>query len=399
MQKTVCIVTAKPGFEKLLNDNGFGYTRLRKEYRENPNEGINNSSLKNALEGKNVSKVFAEKLSNYTNIPLQDLFEIQTKELPMAYNTKKKYTAFLSKMLAFAKKKNYIKINYFTKDYVDMFKNEQPNIDKKCMNFEEFKKYVDFLSKNDFENKSIIVANLILAETGMRREELLGLTWNNINLEKKSIKIENTVTYSNNTGLDINMNKTKNRTSNRTLDISEALLNKLKEYKEWQNKKIELNINEKVDSENDWVFKNLTPGEKFGNIVFPNTINDWVALVTEEAGIGHYTPHNIRHTYISYLVDTKKLSFAEISKIAGHSSIITTLSIYTHLLHNLDDTVDEVSLLNKLMNEESEKSILKKDNDLEAELKKIKELREQGLITSEVYEKKQLEIIDKMMNN
>ncbi len=51
------------------------------------------------------------------------------------------------------------------------------------------------------------------------------------------------------------------------------------------------------------------------------------------------------------------------------------------------------------MNEKSEKSILKKDNDLEAELKKIKELREQGLITSEVYEKKQLEIIGKMMNN
>lgn len=69
--------------------------------------------------------------------------------------------------------------------------------------------------------------------TGVRREELLGLKWKNIDFDNSKITIENTVTYVSSYGIIENEFQIKTFSSNRTLSISSELLRVLKEYKNW----------------------------------------------------------------------------------------------------------------------------------------------------------------------
>ena len=223
---------------------------MRKSYEIIKKHPINHYTLRRALDGKNVSRTFGENLSLIVGVPFDKLFTIEEKYENISYNTKKKYTAFLSKMLSQAVKDGYIAENYSLSKFINGFKDNTPNKDLKCMKFEEFHIYNKKMLE-PYPNFPELIANLILAETGMRKEELCGLKWNAIDMENQFITIKTTVTYINNIGIVINEYKTKNKSSFRTISISNYLITKLKEYKEYQLEQINFEKNIKVDTSKD----------------------------------------------------------------------------------------------------------------------------------------------------
>ena len=104
--------------------------------------------------------------------------------------------------------------------------------DKKSDNFlnpDELKVFLTFAKDNESITNYTLL--LILAHTGMRRGEMLGLQWNNIDFEQKTISIESTRDFH-------GVRKPKIKNSNRTIFVDDALLSQLKVYRAWCKKMI-----------------------------------------------------------------------------------------------------------------------------------------------------------------
>ena len=130
----------KKNFNKLLEEKGFTYRILRREMN------VQFATLRNAMDGKAVSKKWAYEFSDTVNIPFDALFELKTNEYELKYNSKKKFISFLKASLSYAVKKRYLTENYATANYVSSIKNKEPNNRTKCMTEEEYFKVYEYIS-------------------------------------------------------------------------------------------------------------------------------------------------------------------------------------------------------------------------------------------------------------
>ena len=62
----------------------------------------------------------------------------------------------------------------------------------------------------------------------------------------------------------------------------------------------------------------------------PNKVTKRVRALAVEAGVGHWTPHRLRHSCASLLV-AAGVSLEVVSELLGHSSYAITADVYVHL--------------------------------------------------------------------
>lgn len=131
---------------------------------------------------------------------------------------------------------------------------------------------------------------LVLAYTGLRKGEGNGLCWNNIDMENQTITIERT---RDNKG--VRPPKTKN--SYRTIDLDESVIEQLKKYKTWCKKTL-LSFGRHL-KEDDYVFISYQKGKPLSE----NTFNSALDRVIKKIGIKRITPHGLRHTHATVLLN------------------------------------------------------------------------------------------------
>lgn len=190
------------------------------------------------------------------------------------------------------------------------------------------------------------IAAMIMLYAGLRRGELMALTWQDIDLNAHSITICKSVEFSGNTGSTVNA--TKSKSGMRTVYIPDVLVDYLKELPK-TTFLVSCQLDGRTHSETSW--------RRMWNS-YMTTLNKKYAdfgkarKIIEEGQRGKpgpkklpmliptFTPHQLRHTYITmlYLAGVDVLTAKE---QAGHADISTTLGIYTHLdkqhkLRNLD---------------------------------------------------------------
>ncbi len=174
--------------------------------------------------------------------------------------------------------------------------------------FKRFLKYDDkIISKIAFK---------ILFWTGMRRGELLALTYNDIDTVNKTININKTYTKLN--GKDV-VNPPKTPKSKRVISIPDHLAHEIETFKDAL-----------YDyNENDRVFD-------FG---LPYLLRE-MKRICKESGVKKIRIHDLRHSHASLLIE---LGFSPIliSERLGHEKIQTTLDIYSHLYPNKDSLVSK----------------------------------------------------------
>ena len=194
---------------------------------------------------------------------------------------------------------------------------KEKNTDEKFFSFEEAQL---FLSKvKDHELYELFYLTLFF---GLRREEVLGLRWQSVNLKEKRMVINHTVTK----GTTITRaNTTKTAASAREYPLSDdqvSMFQKLKE-KEIANCELFGNCYEK----NDYIFKHVDgtpyypdyPSKAFGKVIKRNT--------DLPQGI---TFHGLRSSCVSILVH-QGMDVKSIQKWVGHADIDTTLRIYAQV--------------------------------------------------------------------
>lgn len=190
-----------------------------------------------------------------------------------------------------------------------------------CYSPEEVEKLIEILQNEPIKYQSII---MLASDSGARRGEITGLTWNDIDFNKSTIKINKTTQYV--TGYGVFEKSTKSDTSNRIVYIAPTTIKILKKYKTEQEKQ-KLLLGELWQNTNRF----FTTGN--GSNMHHDTPSKILEIIINKYNLKRITFHGLRHTSISLQISSG-IQSQIVSKRAGHSSVAVTHNIYSHFFED-----------------------------------------------------------------
>lgn len=219
-------------------------------------------------------------------------------------------------------------INKKTKDA--MRRQKIAHVQERCLTYNEAFRLIDSLNKVDLKYQLIV--HFAIAG-GLRRSEILGIKWADVNFEKGTVSICQSSLQIRNVGYvegDL-----KNTSSHRNLYMPETTMKLLKTYKE---------ETAKYSKEKELVFVN-NYGARKGLRLCPGTVTRWFKFLREEIKLPPEVPlHGLRHTSATILI-SQGVNIKSVSSRLGHSRTDTTLDIYSHALYEVDrsatDTIED----------------------------------------------------------
>ena len=227
-------------------------------------------------------------------------------------------------------------LNYASKWYDFNFKNvyekmtnfTNPNERKKEMLFFTYEEFQRFISvEEDIRFKCLYET---LYYCGLRRAEARGLTWADIDLNKKTLSVNKQICslYS---GTHFEFTDPKTKSSIRTIPLPKVLCDDLLLLKEEAKKVYGF-------SEKYFVFGDAFP---IGN----NTMMDHKNMNCTKAGLHQIRLHDFRHSCASLLINNGA-NITIVARYLGHTKIDETLNTYSHLFVNaMDDVINVIDNL------------------------------------------------------
>lgn len=199
----------------------------------------------------------------------------------------------------------------------------------KFLNYREFEQLMNLAaSKLDprFASRFMIV---IAGATGLRFAELLGLTWDRVDLDHGVITVNRTWDY-----MDTKeFAPTKNEQSNRKVPIDKKTVRIMKDFKSAQK---QLFTGLGVKPKFDFVFYNAKEG-----LISNNAVNKKLKELLRQLEIETpLTIHGLRHTHASVLI-YKGINIMAVSKHLGHKNLAVTMETYSHAIKELEEREDE----------------------------------------------------------
>lgn len=181
------------------------------------------------------------------------------------------------------------------------------------------------------QKTDIYIPVIIAIYTGMRRGEVLGLSWENINFEKKYIKVVQELSCTKQ-GLKILPPKTNK--SIRNIAIPDTLIKILKIHKAKQMENKLLLGKEYQNIDMVCTYPN-------GKLFYPKRFSAKFHELLEKNKLPIVRFHDLRHSHASLLV---KLGIQPkvISERLGHSNIGITMDLYSHLYEEADKEVADM---------------------------------------------------------
>ena len=177
----------------------------------------------------------------------------------------------------------------------------------------------------------------LLLSLGLRRGEVCGLRWENIDLERRSIRIDEALVCEAGK-LAISAPKTKR--SRRVLRLPSDSLEVLRLHKAAQEQK---HLENGVQPARDWLFTT-----RHGTAVHPDNVNRSLERLCTVAGVRQVRVHDLRHTYAS-LARRAGVSLEIVSEKLGHHASSFTGDVYRH---TFEDEHEEAALeLSQLFSE------------------------------------------------
>lgn len=168
---------------------------------------------------------------------------------------------------------------------------------------------------------------MLAAFYGLRRSEVVGLKWDAIDFENKTIAIRHTVTVCAEKGrrIEVAADTTKTASSRRTLPLVPAFQTKLAALKEQQEKNRILCGRSYCTDYLGYVLV-----DAMGNRLKLSYISTAFPVLLKRNGLRPIRFHDLRHSCASLLLKNG-VPMKQIQEWLGHSDFSTTANIYAHL--------------------------------------------------------------------
>ena len=163
----------------------------------------------------------------------------------------------------------------------------------------------------------------ILAFTGLRKGELLALRWKDIDFEKSTLSVKQTLATCDKWEIKFQVPKTEK--SLRTISIDSETLQVIKR---WQLKQKEYFLKMGIKPTKDG--EQLLFSSEENKPLYLDYVNHNLKIIIKENNLKRITPHGFRHTHCSLLFESGA-SVKEVQVRLGHTDIKTTMDIYTHV--------------------------------------------------------------------
>ncbi|NNC80211.1 MAG: site-specific integrase [Acidimicrobiales bacterium] len=181
----------------------------------------------------------------------------------------------------------------------------------------------------------LYAAYILLATTGMRRGEVLGLRWRDVDFDGRELAVANTLTTAGKRGVIAGPPKTPR--SRRQIYLDDGTLAVLRERRAAQNAE-RLAAGPDWNSESDYVFTN-----EIGDYKHPDRFSQEFRRHVDAAELPYVRLHDLRHSYATLALKAG-VHPKVVSERLGHATVGITLDLYSHVTPSIArDAADVVA--------------------------------------------------------
>lgn len=195
----------------------------------------------------------------------------------------------------------------------------------------EARRLLELLHGEPIKYRAMITFDLL---SGLRRGELLGLRWCDVDFANQTITIVQTSSYV--SGKGVYTDTPKNKTSARPLKLSQTAFSLLQEYRNWQDTQRNI-CGDCWRDEDGRVFT----GDD-GAPIHPDALTKWFSKFIKLNNFPKVSIHSLRHTYASLMI-ADGTPLVVVSRRLGHAQVSTTANIYSHVIASADEKAAQIS--------------------------------------------------------
>ncbi|WP_457789710.1 tyrosine-type recombinase/integrase [Anaeromassilibacillus sp. SJQ-5] len=172
----------------------------------------------------------------------------------------------------------------------------------------------------------------LLLFTGLRKGELLGLEWQDIDFDRGLMQVLRSSQYIPKVG--IITKAPKNKKSQRAIKMPNSVVDMLREYRVWQ-------AEQRLLAGDRWEDCGRLFTTWDGHPMHPDTLPRWFDKFLKRRGLPDINIHGLRHTCASLMI-AKNVDIRTVSKRLGHAQVSTTGNIYAHQIQSADEAAADV---------------------------------------------------------
>lgn len=168
------------------------------------------------------------------------------------------------------------------------------------------------------------IVTLALA-TGMRQGELLALRWSDIDLERKMVQVQRTLTYI--PGQGLKESETKTDSGRRSIVLADHAIAVIKKHRAAQ-------LEQRHMAGNKWREHGLVFCSIYGTHTWSANVRHAFVRLLHDAELPIIRFHDLRHSCATALL-CMGVHPKVVQEILGHSSVAITMNIYSHVLPSI----------------------------------------------------------------
>jgi integrase len=285
---------------------------------------VSQSAIRGVMHGRNISGASARAIATALDVKMGEMFSPVDKNVKLSGSSRLSYHRLLHSILETAASWQVIPTN--PADHVRGPKKEPREI--VFLDDEQSRVVVAHLLDVPIQNRMMI---LTLLHFGLRRGELLGLKWSDIDFGKSELHVRRALQYLPSRGTFLKEPKTPK--SVRNLSMSATIIQLFKEYRAWC-------LEQKIACGDAWQDNDLVFSCWNGGFYNPARLSRWFKEFVTGLGLPTATLHSLRHTNASLQL-AAGVEISTVSRRLGHSSQAVTMSTYLHSMRSADKAATE----------------------------------------------------------